>query len=103
MEARPESTHMPRFPAFLALGEFRAAADQPVWFSASKMLMDTAGVGVDGVRHERGGGRAAQTGIGIYTSFTTRKGNHVLWYPDRKCFLLGRRITPQFLADLKVP
>ena len=41
--------------------------------------------------------------IGVYPSFTTRKGNNVLWHPERKFFLLGKRITDEFLADLRVP
>lgn len=94
---QPEKTHGPRRPAFLALAEFRPKADQPLWFSDSKQFMDNDDVGVDG-RPEH-----PQKGIGIYTSFTTRKGNNVLWHPDRKFFLLGKRVTPEFLADLKVP
>ena len=39
----------------------------------------------------------------MYASFTNRNGNDVLWYPDTKFFLLGKRITPQFLADMDVP
>jgi len=32
-----------------------------------------------------------------------RNGNDVLWYPESKFFLLGKRITPEFLADMEVP
>jgi hypothetical protein len=96
IESIPEATDGPRYPAYIALGEFRPGGDQPLWFSESKLLMDTSGIGVNG---KEGG----QTGIGIYTSLTTRKGANVLWYPDRKFYLLGKRITPEFLADLKVP
>jgi hypothetical protein len=39
----------------------------------------------------------------MYASFTVRNGNAVLWYPERKFFLLGKKITPDFLADLQVP
>lgn len=99
MDSKPEATQGPRYPACIALGEFRPHAGQPVWFSRSKLFMDTGGYGVTGSTE----GRNVQAGIGIYTSFTTRKGNDILWYPDRKCFLLGKRITPAFLADLVVP
>jgi hypothetical protein len=27
----------------------------------------------------------------------------ILWFPDRKMFLLGKYITDEFLADMKVP
>jgi hypothetical protein len=45
----------------------------------------------------------ARTSIGLYSSFTTRGGNNVLWHCDRKFFLVGKRITDAFLADLDVP
>lgn len=86
----------PRNPAYLALGEFRPNADQPVWFSESKLFLDTAGVSVNGEK-------TMQTGIGLYSSFTTRKGENVLWHPDRKFFLVGKKVTPEFLAGLRVP
>jgi len=41
--------------------------------------------------------------IGVYPSTTNRRDNFVLWHPDRKFFLLGKKITPERLADLKVP
>ncbi len=97
IEARPEATHCPRRPACIALGEFRPDADQPVWFSESKVLMDTDGMGVDGKP------APPNVGIGLYPSFTTRGGNNVLWHPDRKFFLVGKRITPEILAGLHVP
>jgi hypothetical protein len=90
-----EATHQPRWPAFIALGEYRPGADQPIWFSESKKLMDSEGVPVSG--------KAGNPAVGVYTSFTARKGNNVLWHPDRKCFLLGKKITDEFLADLVVP
>lgn len=36
-------------------------------------------------------------------SFTIRNKRRILWYPDRKFFLLGKKITEEFLADLKMP
>jgi hypothetical protein len=83
-----------RRPAFVAVGEFRPNAEQPIWFSESKQLMDNDGVGI---------GPLQRVDIGSYGSFTTRKGNNVLWYPDRKFFLLGKKITPDFLSAMKVP
>lgn len=96
-DATPERTHSPRRPAYVALGEFRPRAEQPLWFSESKEFLDNGDVGVDGRADH------PQKGIGIYTSFTTRKGENVLWYPDRKFFLLGKRIRAEFLAGLKAP
>jgi len=48
-------------------------------------------------------GPRKRTDIGVYPSMTNRRGNDVLWHPDRKFFLLGKRITPQWLADMQVP
>lgn len=101
IESRPEATHGPRHPAYIALAEFRPKADQPLWFSESKVLMESNGIGVDGTRE--GPGNRVQTAVGVYTSFTTRKGNNVLWHPDRKFFLLGKKITAEFLSGLTVP
>ncbi len=89
-----EETGKNRRPAFIALGEFRPDADQPVWFSESKQLMDNDGVGI---------GPLTRIDVGVYSSVTNRGGRFILWHPDRKFFLLGKRITPEWLADLRVP
>jgi hypothetical protein len=83
-----------RRPAYFAIGEYRPNADQPIWFSESRVLMDNEGVGL---------GPLNRVDIGGYTSFTTRNGNNVLWHPERKFFLLGKRITPDILEGLRVP
>lgn len=90
----PEETRRNRRPAFLALGEFRPDAEQPIWFSESKQFMDTQGIGIGPLR---------RTEIGVYPSFTRRNDNYVLWHPDRKFFLVGKRITSEWLSSLKVP
>ncbi len=90
----PEETSKNRRPAFIALGEYRPDADQPIWFSESKMFMDNGGVGI---------GPLTRIDIGVYPSVTNRKGNFVLWHPDRKFFLLGKKITGEWLSDLTVP
>jgi hypothetical protein len=89
-----EDTNKNRRPAFIALGEFRPDAEQPIWFSESKQLMDNDGVGI---------GPLTRIDIGVYPSVTNRKGNYVLWHPDRKFFLLGKKITEEWLSDLTVP
>ena len=90
----PEDTHINRRPAFIALGEYRLGAEQPIWFSRSKQLMDNDGSRI---------GPKKRSDIGVYPSMTHRGGNDVLWHPDRKFFLLGKRITGEWLADLEVP
>lgn len=89
-----EETGRNRRPAFIALGEYRKGADQPIWFSESRQLMDNDGVGV---------GPLQRIDIGVYPSFTTRGGENVLWHPDRKFFLVGKRISDEFLDGLTVP
>ncbi len=101
IEAGGASDAGPRRPCFAALGEFRPDAGQPVWFSAAKQLMDTDDCGVDGVKNTPETPR--NSGLSMYASFTTRNGRNVLWYPDRKFFLLGKEITDAFLADMIVP
>jgi hypothetical protein len=71
-----------------------ADAKQPLWFGESKQLMDNAGCGI---------GPLKRTDTGVYPSFTTRGGSNVLWHPDRKFFLVGKRVTEEFLATLVVP
>ena len=89
-----EETGKNRRPAFIALGEFREGAEQPLWFSESRELMDNHGVGI---------GPLDRIDIGVYPSFTTHTGENVLWHPDRKFFLVGKRITDEFLEGLTVP
>ena len=52
-----------RRPAFVAVGEFHSGAEQPIWFSESRLLMDNDGVGM---------GPLNRVDIGGYTSFTTQ-------------------------------
>lgn len=84
-----------RRPSFIALGEFRPHADQPIWFSDSIVLMDNDGVGI--------GGPYTRLDLGVYSSFTGRQGNDILWHCDRKFFLVGKRIDARVLAGLDVP
>ena len=91
---KKEDTNINRRPAFIALGEFRPDAEQPIWFSRSKQLMDNDGARI---------GPLKRIDIGVYPSVTKRQGNFVLWHPERKFFLLGKRITNAWLADLEVP
>jgi len=92
---KKEMTWGPRYPAFLALAEFRPRAQQPLWFSEPKQFLDAGEFDVTG---EQGVGKP---NVGVYTSFTTRNGENVLWHPDRKVFLLGKKVTDEFLAAMK--
>ena len=83
-----------RRPQFLAVGEYREGAHQPVWFSESMLFCDTEMVGVfpDNMYW-----------LSFYSSMTERGGRRILWYTDRKLFFLGRDITDEMLAGLTVP
>ena len=85
-----------RRPAYLVRGEFRSGAQQPIWWSEPKLFIDNDAVpwGPEGM-----GRLEAAT----YCSFTDHEGERVLWYPDRKGFLLGKVITDGTLESLNVP
>lgn len=85
-----------RRPVFLSVGEFRPQAHQPVWFDEPKLLFDTDGVAVGPGNGTVEGGRMW---LSLYGSLTERDGERVLWYPDRKHFLLGRILTDAFLEN----
>ena len=82
---------MHRRPVYLCRGSFRPNAKQPVWFSEPLFFMDHGGVSI-----QRGD-------LSMYASVTADEGGLVLWYPDRKFFLLGRRIRPKMLEGMSVP
>ena len=80
------NTDMGRRPMHIVRGHFDPEAEQPVRFDKPKLFFDHDGVGL-GLP-----GMAGRTDISFYSSFTVRNGNPVLWYPERKFFLLGRRM-----------
>lgn len=90
----PFDTTWHRRPIYIALGKYCKEAKQPIWFSGPRFLMDN-----DGIPMGYKGGRAD---LAMYASFTIRKRKRILWYPERKFFLLGKEITEEFLTDLKV-
>ena len=94
-----EQENLPRNPLYLALGEFRPGSGQPIWFSQAHEFMDTGDRWVDGRIHDDG----RHKGLPMYASFSSRGGRDVLWYPDRKFFLLGKRIDAELLDRLTVP
>ena len=83
-----------RRPQFMAVGEFRPDAHQPVWFSEPMLLFDTQKVGVYPLY---------MWWLSMYASLTEHNGKRIFWYTDRKVFSLGRYITDEMLAPLTVP
>jgi hypothetical protein len=70
-----------RNPAYYAVGEFRADAEQPVWFGEPVEILNTQDIAVP---------PKMTAEIGTYPSITQFRGRTVLWYPDRKRYLLGK-------------
>ena len=67
-----------RGPIFLFAGRFQKDAEQPIWFDGPKRF------------NERSIGNA------FYCSTTVLDGKTVLWYPDQKCYLLGKIIDDKY-------
>lgn len=85
-----------RRPAFLAVGAFRAEAHQPIWWSAPRKFIDNDGVALGAPKMERRDAAA-------YPSVTETHRRRVMWYPDRKHFLVGKVIPQAWLREMKVP
>jgi hypothetical protein len=82
----PTDTSFHRRPIHLVHGKFQPGADQPVWFEEPKLFFDHDGVSLGKP------GTAGRQDLALYASSTVRDGVPVLWYPERKFFLLGRVI-----------
>ncbi|MCB1127737.1 MAG: hypothetical protein KDM81_14685, partial [Verrucomicrobiae bacterium] len=82
----PTDTGFHRRPVHLVRGHFEPGAEQPVWFDEPEFFMDHQGVSLGKP------GTNGRLDLALYASFTVREGRPVLWYPDRKFFLLGRKI-----------
>ncbi len=82
----PADTGLHRRPVYLVRGSFAPNADQPVRFDEPNLFMDHDGVSLGKP------GTSGRLDLALYSSFTVRDGRVVLWYPDRKFFLLGRII-----------
>ena len=87
---KPTDTGFHRRPIYLVAGRFQAGADQPVWFDEPKPFMDHEGVALGKP------GTPGRLDLALYASSTVRNGKAVLWYPERKFFLLGRVIGPEW-------
>ncbi|MCX6377195.1 MAG: sialidase family protein [Armatimonadetes bacterium] len=81
-----------RNPAYITIGrEIPGDKDQPIRFGPPKLFASTDWTPVPG----------ADTGtqVATYTSLVEDRGERILFYPDRKHFLLGRYLTDEWLAD----
>lgn len=73
-----------RRPIHLVVGKFQRNAKQPVWFEEPKFFMDHDGLPL-GPPGQRG-----RLDLAMYATMLRINGKNVLWYPDRKFFLLGK-------------
>ncbi len=82
----PKDTSRHRRPIYLVRGKFTPGAQQPIHYEEPEWFMDN-----DGVMIGVGAGRAD---LAMYASMTRVHGRPVLWYPERKFFLLGKKLPP---------
>jgi hypothetical protein len=87
----PMKSEQHRRPIWLVRGLFRPGAKQPVWFSEPQFLMDNGGVPM------------LRADLAMYASTTPTDEGLILWYPERKFFLLGKHIRRSWLAEMAVP
>ena len=68
------NAYQPRGPLYLIAGHFDPEAEQPIQFAEPKLFAPRKG------------------GNSFYTSYTVIDGKGILWFPDKKFYLLGREI-----------
>jgi hypothetical protein len=80
-----------RYPAFLSVGiEDPGNPYQPIRFGPPRMILDTQGQAI---------GPGGRTEVGSYSSLLEDDEDRILFYPDRKHFLLGRFLTDELLGE----
>ncbi|MBX3748517.1 MAG: exo-alpha-sialidase [Opitutaceae bacterium] len=87
----PMDCNLHRRPIWLLRGQFRPGARQPVWFSEPQFFMDNGGVSL------------RRPDLAMYSSLTPTDEGHILWYPERKFFLLGKRLPRSLIGEIAVP
>jgi hypothetical protein len=90
--AGPTDTSLHRRPIFIVTGHYAAEDNQPVRFDRPRFFMDHTGLSL-GAPLRRG-----RLDLALYSSFTVRNHRAILWYPDRKFFLLGRVIEQSWFT-----
>ena len=78
-----KNEYQTRGPLYLIAGKFNPDAEQPIEFAPMKLFT----------------GRPE--GNSFYTSLTIIDGKTVLWFPDKKFYLLGRIIGKEWFEDVK--
>ncbi len=79
-----------RNPTYITVGHFDPDAHQPIRFDPPVEILNTNDLPI---------GPKGTAEIATYTSLTERDGKRILWYPDRKYYLLGLFLTDEVLAN----
>ncbi|MBQ7050152.1 MAG: exo-alpha-sialidase [Firmicutes bacterium] len=77
-----------RNPTYISVASFTPSCHQPLSFGAPVEFLNTGDISV-------GPKKTAETGT--YTSLTQKDGRIMLWYPDRKYYLLGKEVTEEII------
>ncbi|WP_352423365.1 sialidase family protein [Proteiniphilum sp.] len=80
-------TNVIRNPTYYVIGEFKKDADQPIWFGKPVEILNSNDIAVS---------PKMSTEVGTYCSITEYDGKTILWYPDRKRFLLGKYLNLKY-------
>lgn len=79
-----------RRPAFCSVGVETGTQHQPLRFGTPKLFADNAGHAI---------GPGGRTDVATYPSLLEDGGERILFYPDRKHFLLGKYLNDDWLED----
>ncbi|MGI5898379.1 MAG: sialidase family protein [Christensenellales bacterium] len=81
-----------RNPLFFMVGVYKADDEQPIRFGKPHLFMDSDDVAV--------GARKKSSTAPLYTAITQWHGKNMIWYPDRKYYILGKEIPAELLDEL---
>ncbi|MCL6519497.1 MAG: exo-alpha-sialidase [Armatimonadetes bacterium] len=88
----PTDSRNVRNPAWITIGrEIPGEKKQPIRFGKPKVFASTDWTPISGTD--------TGTQVATYTSLVEDKGERILFYPDRKHFLLAKYLTDEWLAD----
>jgi len=85
----PFSGYIVRNPLYLMVGVFDPDGEQPIRFGKPYEFMSSGDVSV--------GFRKKSCTAPLYTAVTEWNGKRMLWYPERKYYILGKEITDELL------
>ena len=83
LETRFNTANYIRNPTYISFGKFSSQSPQGIEFEPPILFADTEDIAV---------GPKATAESCTYTSLTSFGGETVLWYPDRKFYLLGKKL-----------